>query len=1080
LTKLCIIHLSDLHIHGETDSVIERLKSLPPSAEARLMSCQEIVILVSGDIAFSGLKVEYQAAYTAFSTLANEIQKLTNKLVTWILVPGNHDGTFKNSNQSRLLVIDGILREGDESKLDDSVINAAVEPQAEYFSFSDRLREGSKNLVSKDHLLSVYEHRIAGKVVSFWEFNASWMSKVPEKQGELVFPVSRYSELLRRQTDFRIGILHHPINWYTQQTYHSLRQLLAKNFSLVLTGHEHVQNGHTQRQLGHQRECLFIEGGTLGPHSKSEASEFSVIQFEVKSGDFEMFRFIFNENLARFIEDDANRKSFSVSLTSARDFELTAKATEQLEEMAAPFSHPVRDVLLLSDVYVEPVFAIEGPEEDRPPYGVADVLKELSKSHKILVRADEHHGKTSLVNQLVIRLGQSGEVPLKLSAKEISSGTESRRERAIEEAVAYHYGDAAVPVFKSTDRAKKVAIIDDLDKLGSNPEKYERLLTFIHQHFGKCLLTVNDRFDVAMLGATSISQLFSEYSEFRMRGFSYSMRTELIQRWYNIDQSLDKGQLESKVHEAQNQIDQAVAKALIPSTAFNTLMILQGLEATQKSNPIDVGVAQHYDGMLRRRLTDSGIGLKDLDGTYAYLAHLSWWMRKQGVTEIDRSELDRFNEVFRAEVHSVDTSALVALLLKARIISNVDATYQFRHPSARYFFLAHYIGENQEDQPDVKRVALEACRRLYRKDNSNLIVFLASKTSSRWIIKEVADVLRQLLSTLEPFNASEDSKVLNRWVTQAAKLAIAPAHDPKSRQKQRERDEEAQRLEDSRSDGESADDISQLDLFSQINLVFKTSEILGLIMKSKFGSLSTQLKQELLQELFNGPLRAISFFLSVVNDNPTALIEYLSSKWAEKAPHLNLEQREKIAQRFVYFSLGAYSQALIQRQGEITGSPDLAPYIASLIDGAKQNEDKGQLRDGSSLTYRLLGTACRLSYPGDIPTSEIERLGKELIGNPFAYSILQGLVANHLFMFPVSFSTRQQLARAVDLNLKIQITNEVTNRESKTISDRSFSRRNPKSLLLRMTQSLLARNEEILTKVRDSQSKKKGEKETKK
>lgn len=1080
MAKLCIVHISDLHIHAAEDPVLGRIKGLTSCASAPHASCESVVVLVSGDIAYSGKKEEYQLALKAFVQLAQELGDETGKTVTWVLVPGNHDGTFKESNQIRLLAIDGV--KSDESKIDDSVIATAVAPQVEYFNFEESLRGDVCRPIFKDSLLSIQEQKVGDKVVAFWEFNASWMSKVPEKQGELVFPVDPYHEHLRRSADFRIAVLHHPLNWYTQQTYHPLRQFLTKNFSMVFSGHEHIQNGHMQRAFGVERECLFIEGGTLGPHDSSEASEYSTVLFDVNSGDLEESRYIYQEQTRRFVEDKSRKKSERVKLISARDFEISSAAIEQLEEMAAPFSHPVQDVLRLSDVYVEPVFSPNVVDEDNssPNCGVSQVLEELESQDRILVRADEHHGKTSLVNQLMLRLVQRGNVPIKLSAKDLSGTVESKKERIVEEAVAFFYGDAAVPVYQSTERSKKVAVIDDLDKLGSNPEKYEHTLSFVKRHFGKCIVTVNDRFDVSMLGSTDASHLFSEFSEYRMRGFSYSMRTELIQRWYSLDLSLDKEQLEKKVHEAQNQIDHAVAKALIPSTAFNTLMILQGLEATQKSNPIDVGVAQHYDAMLRRRLTDSGINLKALDGTYAYLAHLAWWMRQKGVTVLDRSELAIFNENFCAQVHSTDVAALVDTLIKARILNNVDAVIQFRHPSARYFFLAHYIAENQEDDADVKKAAIDACKRLYRKDNSNLIVFLASRSSSRWIIKEVADVLKQLLPKLLPFNATKDSSVLNSWVTQTAKLAVGDKYDPEKRKQIRERDEEAQQLEDRSNEGEAADDISQLDLFSQINLVFKTSEILGLILKSKFGSLGAQLKKDLLHELFTGPLRAISFFLSVVNDHPKVLIEYLSSNWSDKLPNMRQEQREKLAQKFVYFSLGAYSQALMQRQGEISGSPDLAQYITSFVEDARASEKVGLLPDGTSLTYRLIGVACRLSYPADVPTAEIERLGKELKSNPFAYTILQGLVGNHLYMFPVPYSLRQKLAAAVDLDLKVQLANEVTNRDAKTVQSRNFSHRNPKSLLMRLSARFLIVHEEVGRRAREEQEKKKAEQDRRK
>jgi hypothetical protein len=119
------------------------------------------------------------------------------------------------------------------------------------------------------------------------------------------------------------------------------------------------------------------------------------------------------------------------------------------------------------------------------------------------------------------------------------------------------------------------------------------------------------------------------------------------------------------------------------------------------------------------------------------------------------------------------------------------------------------------------------------------------------------------------------------------------------------------------------------------------------------------------------------------------------------------------------------------------------------------------------LTYRLLGVATRLSYPGDVPFSEIERLAKEMKGNPFGFTLLQGLVGNHLYMFPVAYDSRQKLAAAVDLDLRAQITNEVTAADQKVISSRVFKSRNAQSLLSRLTNSFLARNKALMSHINE-------------
>lgn len=1064
MSLITIVHLSDIHVHTALDRVLATFDKLK-SAVALVPSQPELIlILVSGDIAFSGSADEYDAIRPHFSKLARDFTSEFRIPVKWVMVPGNHDGTFKTAPKTRTHVIEGILKNGADS-VDDSEIEACTAPQKNYFKFEEEFSPKSEYFF-KDQLLGIKNIQTGGKKLSFWEFNASWLSRVPEQQGNLVFPIDRYKEQLLEATDFRFAVLHHPLNWYAQESYHSLRKLLINNFSVVFSGHEHVTNGHIQKSLAQDTHCIFLEAGALGPHGDSTSYSFSVFVLNTDDGTIDQRDFIFNDSLKAYTETTGSHKRLNLQLAPNRKFQPTIVVSEILEELGAPFTHPARDVLKLSDVYVEPEFSTfsinEKPQETIKSRSIYERLPSIGN---LLIRGDDHHGKTSFLNQLFSKALTEGVVPVRISARELSNGSEDKRDRLVEERIGEHYGTAAVEHYRVIERSSRLVLVDDFDHLGVNTEHYERALAYIERSFGHSVLTISERFDVSLIGSSSVASTLSGYDEFKLLGFSYAMRSDLIRKWYALDISLDVSKLESKVHEAQTQIDYAVAKALIPSTAFNTLMLLNALQTTQKGQVVDAGVAQHYDALIRRRLADSGIPSKELDGIYAYLGYMAWWLRTKEISTLDSGEIISFNKHFSTEVHPIRTEHTLGLLVKARIISLQDGAYLFRHPSARYFFLAHYIAEHSEIE-EVKNHALTACRRLYKKDNANLVVFLASKVGAAWIVREVAGVLSDLLKSVPLFSVVTDSKTLNSWVSDTARLAIDIESDQQENRRQaREKAEAAQAEEDGRADVADVENVSQLDVFTQINLVFKTSEILGLILKSKYGSLEAKMKNEILQQLFDGPLRAISYFLNAINDQPDVLIEYLSNSWAEKMPLLTSEQRTKLIQKYLYFSLGAYSQALLQRQGEIAGSPDLTSYVQALLDRAETAEKQGSSAAGTLLTYRLLAVASRLSYPGDLPFSEIERMAKEMKANPFGFTLLQGLVGNHLYMFPIAFDSRQKLAEAVNLDLRTQLTKEITSAEGKILPSRNHKSRNAQSLLSRMTSSFLSRNKAVLEQV---------------
>lgn len=478
MANLTVVHLSDLHIKFAGDETLKLFEHISTAIARKLVKSKLILILVSGDIAFSGKKSEYELIEPEFKKLALQLELLFKAPVKWALVPGNHDGMFNAASKSRALLINGILREG-AGAIDESVIETCVQPQEHFFSF-EKILCHSDEYTFKDKLLGIKEFKISGKTLQFWELNASWISKIPEQQGNLVFPIERYQQYLQTTADYRFAVLHHPLNWYAQDSYHNLRKALVSNFCGVFSGHEHVSNGHIQKSLGHDNHCVFMEAGALGPHDPREIPTFTVLVLEIDSGAITQTDFKFDTALKAFQELEGPPKSLQIQLSQSRKFQPTEETTASLEELGAPFTHPTRDELKLSDVYVEPEFSTFSVDE-KPQMTVKSkqIYDNISSLSYIVVRGDEHHGKTSFLSQIFSRALLANIVPVRMTAKELASGSEDRRDKLIEERVVEHYGHSSLEHYKVLDRNQKMVLLDDLDHLGMNSENYERALGYI-------------------------------------------------------------------------------------------------------------------------------------------------------------------------------------------------------------------------------------------------------------------------------------------------------------------------------------------------------------------------------------------------------------------------------------------------------------------------------------------------------------------------------------------------------------------------------------------------------------------------
>ena len=177
--ELAILHLSDIHIKSPFDPVLNRAPKIAGAFHSVAPSAVACLVLLSGDIAFSGKQPEYEAAYGFLEQIKSELLKypLLN-VVNFICVPGNHDCDFSDESDVReylLQDIGSLYKSG--IKLDSDKTRTLLSVQNNFFQFEAKLG-GYKELAP--------EARIAwGRLLTFGNFqlkfqcfNTAWLSRL--------------------------------------------------------------------------------------------------------------------------------------------------------------------------------------------------------------------------------------------------------------------------------------------------------------------------------------------------------------------------------------------------------------------------------------------------------------------------------------------------------------------------------------------------------------------------------------------------------------------------------------------------------------------------------------------------------------------------------------------------------------------------------------------------------------------------------------------------------------------------------------------------------------------------------------
>lgn len=1040
--KFAILHLSDIHIKTKSDFILGRADSIAAAIYPLLPEVAAVVVVITGDIAYGGQAEEYELASEFLKEILSKIKCQFSGTVKVVMVPGNHDGRFKASSNARNASIDYVLSKG-EVAVDESMIAVCTELQDQYFAFEDKFLPSTEK--TGDNLWKEVRLEIEGKTVCFSCINASWMSTVPETPGKLLFPIGRYEAVLNEPCDIRVAVMHHPLNWYGQSSYHAFRDACRTHFQIIFSGHEHTSSVYSidDAKLG---RSITIEAGALAPHHQSEGSSFLIASIDTELQKIANVTFLWTETMYA-PENGLPLWDNYVDLPKKRTdgFEPSKRIRAQIEDIGATFTHPNVERISMSHLFVYPHLIDLDQEITTPqPIGAEILSSQIDGLGKVLIRGDEQYGKTTLLNRLFARHFEAGYIPLLISGKDLHGSTPEQFMRRILRAVGDQYGESSQVRYSQLGRERKILLVDDLDTPGVHADSLSRTLEFIDKHFDLVVIAVGDTFDMTELASVRASAVTKTFRHFRITGFGFELRSEIIKRWIRLGNDDGKTEFESRVHDAQTLIDSVIGKGLVPTSALSVLILLQTIETGQRSALANAGLAQYYEYMVRRALIDAKVKADELDEVINYLAGLAWMASQIPSQPMELAQLDEYTSDFSARYQKTELTARLDLLLRARILKKVGGSYLFRYPYIRYFFKAQYIATQIDDNPGLIEYVRRCCNHLYLSENANTILFVTHHLSSKWIIREIADVLGKLLTHVGPLDIIGDTVVFNRWVTETARIAV-DVTDIESNNKRQLAKADRAVAQPEKEESCELSSINDLDFVGQVNLLFKTSEILGQILKNKYGSLDKTIKAELISELLKGPLRGVRIFIQTIIDEPDAIIKFIADRLKEKSPGTSREAADKHAQRFIFDSVGQIADSFITRQGEILGSPKLQDDISGVV--------------GSNITYKLVKIASQLSYPNNIPHADIEFLSKELKNNVFGFRLLQGLAARHIYMFSVPFDERQRLAQAMQIDINTNKAIDLNSSGAKKISPgtKKYEPRTGRSLIMRMQSAYLAR-----------------------
>ena len=850
--KILIIHLSDIHFKENNNRILEKKENIFKAFQNYSLEFDEIFIIISGDIAFSGKSKEYDEALIVISFMLDEIKEYSNKKANIIMVPGNHDCDYEIGNKAvRETLINGI---SGNKNIDNGYIKECCCVQNNYFNFQELCED--KNVIFKDELLRIIQYKYEKYNIIFNCYNTAWMSLSKNHSDKMYFPIERYSAHFDKKADIVISVLHHPLNYQNSADYKSIMRHLENTSDIILTGHEHVSSKYVKSDLD-RTIVQYIEGDILQDNMEINNSGFNVIQIDLMNTKQKILNYKWNNSIYSITNSSNDWKSFNRStFMNKKEFEINKEYEKYLNDPGATFTHPNKTDLILEDIFVFPDLKdlkVDKVKEKEYSSNIinSEFLCEINKTiNKTLLIGAEKSGKSSLAKILYKKYYARNYIPVIIDGRKIKNNNIEGFNKLLAICFGEQYlnNDDSIAErniiekYNQLENNKKYIIIDNFDKMDINKKIKSVLFNDINRLYPNIIILTNELYKIEEIVCEEeeIELAFNDFSKYEIQGFGYLLRSKMINKWNVLGQTKYPGESElfRKNSNAEHVVNTIIGRNLVPSFPIFILTILQSIEVATSHDFTTSSYGHYYEYLIFQALTQISKESKTIDAYINYITELAYCLFKNNNYEMSKQEIIVFNEDYRKKYAiKIEGEDYLNKLSKASILKLKTGLYSFRYRYIYYFFISRYISNNISKN-EIKITISKMAERLYVEEFANIIIFLIHLSKDPYIFNEILGNAKILFSEINAIKFNEDINVINMLADEVPKLVLESKTNREAKEENLKKDDkiEYDRANETKintnSKSELDEDIRDLNIISKLNLSFKTIEILGQILKN--------------------------------------------------------------------------------------------------------------------------------------------------------------------------------------------------------------------------------------------------------
>lgn len=493
--KIAILQLSDIHIDSNTNFIFQHKDCFFRSCKHIINECYKLIVVITGDITYHGAKHEYELAYEWLKECENSWQSEANYLnsVEYICVPGNHDCEFPEKEEEqdpvRKLIIQSILKE--DNLNEDKISEVCLNVQKNFWEFYHKLRSDIESpQISWVHKIPIKLNELT---IKFCCYNTAFLSQLKEKPGMLLIPENKFiNNESSNNNELIISLFHHNTGWLNPNTPHNnkktFEQHLYSQSHIVMCGHEHSDKHQIITDLDKYKEFIYLENEAF---QYNGSSGYGLLLFNTEDKSITKFTYKYKDGT--YLEK--NKSVFHIY--NHKGILLNNKWIEYLDKPNIPLTHPRKEDLLLSDIFVFPDLEPLSDFNSKLVQYIdsEQILGDTIQDRVIIIEGENQSGKSSLLHMLYSSWYKKGIYPLLLHGDTIKHYNISELLKNAYKKQ-YQSNNYSYELYMQLNRTKRILIIDDIDKSIIKTDYKSILLNNALCNFEKIIITTGQQIDL--------------------------------------------------------------------------------------------------------------------------------------------------------------------------------------------------------------------------------------------------------------------------------------------------------------------------------------------------------------------------------------------------------------------------------------------------------------------------------------------------------------------------------------------------------------------------------------------------------